>query len=323
MKTPRSLVFGLVAAVFLFAGLPGVLGLKIACALQWIEHTPQAHAIRNFYKADTATLVSGGVASLSDKTVDLGANAETQGLKQYATRKNYRLIYIIVEATYRLVANKAAGITKLSDLKGKRVGTVRGSSAEVFVRQLLASAGLSTSDYTTVTSGVCMKAPCGENTFPTQFRQRKIDAYGLWESTVQLGIQAVGEENVVIFKNPEIYREIYSLYSTTEKLSDPRMRAKIVQFVKALNQSNTIFHNEPERVYESVGQAVKVDVPVLKKVWEDHKWGPGDMGDGLLEFLVREDKYLAQADRRSVMSRAELAKFIDTSVYEEAMKLPG
>jgi len=293
--------------------------LRVACSQSWIEHTPLAYAIKNFYKGDTATIVNGGVASLSDKTVDLGANAETQGLKNYVRNKNYRLIGIIVEVTYRLVANKAAGITTLADLKGKRIGTMAGSSAEVFVRQLLASAGLSQQDYTVVGGDVCMRAPCGANSFPQLLKNRKIDAFGIWETAVELGIEALGEANVAIFKNASVYREVYSLYSTAEKLKDADMRKKIVQFVRALNQTYDVFKNQPDKVYSTVAQTVRVDVPVLKKVWDDHKWGPGSLGNDLIDYLAYEEQYLSKADRRQAFTRADLTKFIDPTVYQDAM----
>lgn len=59
--------------------------LRIASSLQWIEHTPQPYAIKNFYKGSTkANLTSGGVANLGSdpKNFDLAANAETQGLSK-------------------------------------------------------------------------------------------------------------------------------------------------------------------------------------------------------------------------------------------------
>lgn len=294
--------------------------LRVAASQMWLEHTPVAYAIKNFYKGDTATLVSGGVASLSDKTVDLGANAETQGLKNYVRNKNYRLIGIIVEVTYRLVANKAAGINTLADLKGKRIGTIAGSSAEVFINQLLSSAGLSKGQYTTVNGAVCMKAPCGSGTFPQQLKSRSIDAYGVWETAVELGVEALGENNVVIFKNASIYREVYSLYSTDEKLKDAATRQKIVQFVRALNQTYDVFRNQPDKVYSTVGQLIGVDVPVLQKVWDDHKWGPGSLGSDLVDYLEYEEKYLSKADGRQAFTRAELTKFVDPTVYQDAMK---
>lgn len=293
--------------------------LRVAASQSWIEHTPLVYAMQNFYKADTATLVNGGIASLSDKSIDVGANAETQGLKNYASHKNYRLIGIIVEVTYRLVANKAAGIKTLADLKGKRIGTIYGTSSEVFVNQLLASAGIAKGQYTLVNGQVCMRAPCGSGTFPAQFKSKSIDAFGVWETAVQLGIDTVGEENVVVFKNASAYREVYSLYATDEKLKDTAARKKIVQFVRALNQTYDVFRNQPEKVYATVGKLVGVDVPVLQKVWADHVWGPGSLGDSLLEYLQYEEQYLSQADRRKAFTRAELAKFVDPSVYQEAM----
>ncbi|KAK4236292.1 hypothetical protein C8A03DRAFT_45697 [Achaetomium macrosporum] len=298
-------------------------GLKIACSQQWIEHTPLAYAATNFYKADdTASLISGGVPNLADRSVDLAGNAETQGLKNYVQHKNYRLIGIIVEVTYRLVANKAAGIATLADLRGKRIGTIAGTSAEVFVRQLLATgAGLSQTDYTTVNGNVCMREPCAANTFPAQLRDRKIDAFGVWETAVELGIRALGgEDKVVVFKNASVYREVYSLYSTEEKLRDAGTRQRIVQFVRALNQTYEVFRNSPDSVYTTVAQTVGVDVPVLKRVWADHIWGPGRLDKELIDYLEREDQYLARVDRRQPFSRAELERFVDTSVYEEAMQ---
>jgi len=307
--------------LFLFL-LPVVSALKVAFNPQWIEGTPFTYANRNVYKgSDGATAVSGGVTSISNRAVELGGNAATQGLKQYVRNKNYRLIYIVVDVTYRIVANRASGVRNITDLKGKRVGSIPGTSAEVFVRALLGNAGLANSDYTLVSGNVCMKTPCGSGTFPSQLKSKSIDAFGVWETAVELGVEAIGEENAVIFKDPNIYREVYSLYATTENLSNPTTRKKIVEYVKALNTTLEIFRSQPEKVYPTVSQAINVDVPVLRKVWEDHVWGPRSLGDDLVEFLVKEDQLLAKMDRRTAATKAEIKQFIDQSVYEDAGKL--
>ncbi|KAH7117697.1 hypothetical protein B0J11DRAFT_441862 [Dendryphion nanum] len=306
--------------LFLFVLLTfvsSISSLKIATSLQWIEHTPQAYAIKNFYKgSSSASLTSGGVANLgSDKSFDLAANAETQGLKQYANHRNIRLIYMICEARYRIVANKAAGINKLSDLKGKKVGTMSGTSAGVFVSRLLASAGVKENEYTVVSGSVCMKAPCASNTFPSMISSKQIDAFGIWEPAVELGVQALGN-NAITFQNGSVYREMYALYSTTEKLNDPSKRKDIVAFVRALNQTLDVYNKNPESVYKFVASAVGMDSKVVADVWEDHGW-TGILPSDLLDLLVDEDKYLAGKDKRSAASRADLEKFLDTSVIEE------
>ncbi|TPX14615.1 uncharacterized protein E0L32_005307 [Thyridium curvatum] len=308
--------FFVVSCLTALASIP-TSALRIASSLQWIEHTPQPYAIKNFYKgSSTATLVSGGVANLgTDRSIDLAANAETQGLKQYASRKNIRLIYIICEASYRLVANKAAGISTLADLKGKRIGTMQGTSAGYFINKLLGTAGLQSSDYRTVSGNVCMKTPCGAGTFPQMLANKQIDGFGIWEPAPELGARAIGD-NAIFFQNYTIYREVYSLYTTQEKLSDPAMRKDILAFVKALNQTLEVFTKADDSVYQFVASKVGMDPEIVKAVWPEHKWS-GRWGPDLLPFITEEDQYLAKTDRRQTMSSADLERFLDTEIIDE------
>jgi ABC-type nitrate/sulfonate/bicarbonate transport system substrate-binding protein len=293
--------------------------LKIASSLQWIEHTPQPYAIKNFFNG-SATLTSGGVANLaSDKSIDLAANAETQGLLQYASHKNIRMIYTIVDVPYRIVANKASGITKLSDLKGKKIGTMPGTSAGYFINQMMANAGLKSGDYTVVSGNVCMKTPCGAGTFPQMISNKQVDAFGIWEPAVELGANALGS-NAVIFQNASIYREVYSLFTTTDKLKDATTRKSIVAFIKALNQALDVFKNNPDKVYQTVASAVGMDAAVVKAVWPVHKWS-GTLASDLVDFMTEEDQYLAKQNGRATTSKTDIAAFVDSSIIQEAAAL--
>jgi ABC-type nitrate/sulfonate/bicarbonate transport system substrate-binding protein len=294
-------------------------GIKIGTSLQWIEHTPQPYAIKNFYKGTSAaSLVSGGVANLgSDTSFDLAANAETQGLKQYASHRNIRLIYMICEVPYRIVADKSRGINTLADLKGKKIGTIPGTSANVFIHNMMTSIGVSDSQWSAVSGNVCMKTPCGSGTFPQQLSSKAVDAFGVWETAPELAAQALGN-NAVIFQNASVYREMYALYTTTQKLNDPAKRKDIVEFVRALNKTLDIFTNKPDdTIYRTVGSAVSVDPGVVKSVWKDHLWTGRWDQKWFLDFLVEEDAYLAGKDRRAAIPKAELEQFLDTSIIDE------
>lgn len=217
---------------------------------------------------------------------------------------------------YRIVANKASGIKTLSDLTGKKIGTIPGTSANVFVARMLDSVGVKENQYTIVSGKVCMKTPCASDTFPSQLQSKSIDAFGVWEPAVELGIKALGEKNTVVFQNASVYREVYSLYSTTEKLKDPAKRKDIVAFVRALNQTLDIYTNKPETVYDFVAKEVGMDESVVKDVWADHKWS-GTWGDDLIELLVQEDQYLSSVDKRGGTSRKDLDTFLDNSIIAE------
>lgn len=80
----RLLILGL--AVFYSAFQAS--GLKIASALNTIEYTPELIASKQFYTG-TTSFVNGGVANIvSDTSIDLAANAETQALRQYAVSRS-------------------------------------------------------------------------------------------------------------------------------------------------------------------------------------------------------------------------------------------
>lgn len=299
--------------------LQPIFTLRIATSLAWIEHTPQPYAIKNFYNGSAATLTSGGASELASKPQDfeLAANAETQGLNQYAQHRNVRMIYVICEVAYRIIADKRKGIRQLSDLKGKTIATFAGSSASVFVHNMMSSVGVEDSQYSTPSGSFCMKAPCASNTLPSELKAGTIDAFGTWEPAVELAAQALGS-NAIIFQNASVYREVYALYSTTDALNNPSKRRDIVAYVRALNKTLDIFANRPKEngIYNYVAKEVGMDATVAETVWSDHKWG-GTLDNGLIDFLVAEDKYLAGKDKRSVTLRKDLEKFLDRSVIAE------
>ena len=165
----------------------------------------------------------------------------------------------------------------------------------------------------------CNSAPCDASTLPGLLAAGAIDAVGLWEPTAQLAVEALGAGGAVTFQNASVYREVYNLHSTAEKLADPAARAAIVAFVRALNQAEKVFAATPELVLPRVAAAVNVSVPTLRAVWADHDWsGPRGLPADLLDVLVEEDKWIARVENRTAMPREVLAGLIDDSVFKEA-----
>ncbi|KAK4644037.1 hypothetical protein QC761_301200 [Podospora bellae-mahoneyi] len=300
--------------------VPAAAVLTISAALNVIEYVPLLTTSEDYYNS-SAIFVNGGVAPLvRNSSIDLGANAETQALRNYANNTSLRIIWNIAEVPYRLVANRAAGISSLSDLKGKRVGTINGTSAGYFVEQLLKTVGLEYGDYQTIAGNICHEAPCGNKTFPDMLARGEVDAFGIWEPTLQLGIDALPTGQTVVFQDRKVYREIYNLHSTKEKLADKKKRKEIVVFLKNLIKAQSVFEEEPEKVYARVSAAVNVRVPLLEKVWRVHDWS-GGIPEDLVDVLGEEEKYVARVDNRAASSREHVAKMVDGSVLVEALAL--
>lgn len=150
--------------------------LRIAGNLQVIEYTPELIASQDYFNGSTVSFINGGAATIvTDTSIDLAANAETQALRQFSSHKNLRIIYTVAEVYYRIVANKKT-ISSVKDLKGKKIATFSGTSAAYFVDKYLASAGLKESDYTIVSGNQCDAAPCGAGTFPYMLEHGSVDA---------------------------------------------------------------------------------------------------------------------------------------------------
>ncbi|KAK0130085.1 hypothetical protein ONS96_000620 [Cadophora gregata f. sp. sojae] len=297
-----------------------VFALKIASSTATIEYTPEVIAIKDFFQG-SASIINGGIPNLfSDTSIGLASNAETQALRNFASHKNLRAIYTVCEVYYRIVANKKAGsgIASLKDLKGKKIGTMASTSAAYFVQKYLATVGLKESDYTVVAGSTCNSAPCGAGTFPYMLAHGTVDAVGMWEPTLELSAQALGA-NAIIFQDRSVYREVFNLHTTAEKLKDATTRKSIVAYLKALNQAEALYRDTPDKVYSRVASTLNMNVTLLKSVWPIHSFN-GTLAADLLDVMVEEDAWVAKTGRRGTISRSDLATMIDDSVLKEALQ---
>ncbi|AGP38360.1 ABC transporter substrate-binding protein [Sorangium cellulosum] len=294
--------------------------LKITSDMASIEFTPVLIASQDFYPGE-ATVDSGGIVGLlNDDSIDLGTNAETQTLRQSVAHPNLRIIFTVTETFYRIVANRAAGISALADLRGKRIGTIPNTSAAYFVDKYLGTVGLTADDYTIVPGGICISTPCGANTLPSLMERGDVDAVALWEPSSELAKEVLGSD-AIVFQDRSLYREIVNLHSTAEKLADPEKRRGIVELVRALARAQELYRTEPEAVWPRISEAIGIEPSVLEAVWEDERF-LGTLVPDILDVLEEEEPWVAAQTGRAPRTRAELAPLVDDSVMKEALGLP-
>ena len=84
---------------------------------------------------------------LNAGSIDLGSTAGSAALVARINGNPIKAVYVYSAPEWTaLVTRKDSGITKLGDLKGKRVAVTRGTDPHVFLIRALASAGLSEKD---------------------------------------------------------------------------------------------------------------------------------------------------------------------------------
>ncbi len=320
--------FGLAVAAALAIAVPaqaqhGAGPIAIHGNLQTFEIAPVLLAAETFYPGK-ATVKMGSLANLvgeppvpgfgEDGEADLATNAETQLLRYSVRHPNLRIVLGVSEGLYRIVARRSAGIESVADLKGKRVATIAQTSAGYFLVKMLEREGLGIDDVEVVPI-----VPLSGMT--EALAKREVDAVVIWEPESEKSAQALGED-LIEFSGEGVYRELFNLNSTAEKLADPETRARIVWFVYSVIFAVDAIETDPAAAQALVAQAGGFPADEVLASWKHHRF-TADFPADLLDVLVEEELWLAERDNRPARSRDELATLIDTSVFDEAVALAG
>ena len=257
-------------------------------------------------------VIDGGVRTVALKGAHAAGNATTQMLRVLGDNPNVRLLFTLVDGNYRIVAKRSAGISRLADLKGKRIVVPRNTSANYFLVAMLRTAGLQESDVTLVTAPATAMAAA--------MVKGEADAISMWEPESENAVRAIGKD-AIIFQDNKVYRELYSVYSTTDVISDPRRRKELVAFVRATLAAAGDLQKDPKRYFPLISEKTKHPQDQITRSWEHHGF-PLRVAPDLLDLITEEEKWVAAQQNRTPRSRAELAGFIDTTILKEAQGRP-
>lgn len=259
--------------------------------------------------SDLASLTSTGQA-------DLATNSETQALRGSVRHPDLRFIFTVAECPYRIVARRSVGIARIEDLRGKRVGTQRESSAEFFLDAMLRTVGLTASDVRLAHFMAHTDNPVSR--LPGALAAGEIDAVALWEPQVERAKAAVGTD-AIEFRDPAVYTEKFNLCTRQSHLDDPDRRARIVAFVRALADAARQLSARPESGWTLVARAAGLSLETVRAAWPNLRY-PGTLAPDLLDVFTRQEPWIARLQNRAPRGREELARLIDASVAREALR---
>ena len=299
--------------------------LRIYGNLSLLEMAPVLLAAAQTYSGKTM-VEHGSVMALWGRTSDLASlgsagqadvatNSETQALRASVEHPDLRFIFTVAECPYRIVARRSAGITRLADLRGKRVGTQLNSSAAYFLDSMLRSAGLTAEDVISVPFMAKTQAPL--TLLPEALSSGRLDAVALWEPQVQRAKLSIASD-AIEFYDPAVYTEKFNLCTTQANLDNRPLRQRIVAFVRALIAAVQRLKHEPQVGWGLVAQAAELDIETVSSAWPYLDY-PGTLATDLIDIFERQDVWIAKVQGRAPRTRDTLSKLIDDSVLREAL----
>jgi NitT/TauT family transport system substrate-binding protein len=274
-----------------------------------IELSPVLVAANGIYPGPIS-VTNGGIPNIMDGSADVATNAETQLLRQSVDDPNLRVIFTVAESFYRIVARKSAGISKVSDLKGKRITTPRNTSADYYLARMLATANLTEADVTIVPI-----TPVTE--MSVALKDRRVDAIAMWEPESERAIAALGND-VIVLQDRSVYRELFNLNTSTKVLADPAKRRAVVEFVRALITSSERLRARPQEFWPTIAMKLNYPQELVSKSWPELRFAGGMVSD-LLDVMEREEVWVARERNRSPRTRAQLGTLIDPTLLLDAV----
>lgn len=220
-----------------------------------------------------------------------------------------------------LVVRPDSGISKLTDLKGKRIGVTRGSSGDFSLHAMMKKVGLTEDDVEIVDLSVTNLMPA--------FNKGAIDGAVYWEPWQGLMRKAGGRQ---IATDSDVGVKMAILWLARTEWLDQNPDAT-QQVLKAIDQATNTIENNPEQAAKHLASGVSVDEDLAFKViteeasWPtmEEQWKQGyvlsinpksiSQGTGLVDSLNDMSEY--QQSVGAVDTPPDIPAAIDTGPLEK------
>jgi NitT/TauT family transport system substrate-binding protein len=195
--------------------------------------------------------------------LDLATATEFAGVRHGLERADFRIISILDQAQDQyLVARRDRGITKLSDLRNKRIGVARNTSSDYYLHLLLILEKIRSEDIQVV------------NLLPLEqvkaVTKGDVDAIMIWEPFATMVKQEMGT-NAVSWEGQSGQDEYWLLLSTAG-IVEQKSRA-IRRFLAALASAEDLIKNNEIESIEIVSN--QLNNRNLALLWKNHRFGLG------------------------------------------------
>jgi ABC-type nitrate/sulfonate/bicarbonate transport system substrate-binding protein len=183
----------------------------------------------------------------------------------------------------KIIANRDRGIETPSDLVGKKVGIVPGSSSQFFLDFYLANNGISTEDVMTETLGPEKMAQA--------LAAHRVDAVSVWEPFGFDSMTGLGDRSVLL-PHDRIYRETFNLVVSRDFAE--KNKAVLEKTLRALQKALGYIHEHREDAQSIIAAELDQDAAFIRLIWDDFDFGL-QLDQSLLMTMEDQAKWAIKA----------------------------
>jgi ABC-type nitrate/sulfonate/bicarbonate transport system substrate-binding protein len=222
---------------------------------------------------------------LADGQVDVATAAELQVVAGAATRHDLAIVATISASSYqiKLVARRSAHVMEAPQVRGKRIGTVPGSSAQYFLDSWLV--------FNDIQPDAVHLVGLAPDQLVPALEARDIDAVVIWEPLAAQAAQALGGD-AITFASPRVYTQHFNLVSSRTTIA--RRDADIARLLRALVKAQHIIEDEPAAARALLAERLHLAPAVAATVMEGQDYRVR-LDQSLVTTMQGEARWLKRA----------------------------
>jgi ABC-type nitrate/sulfonate/bicarbonate transport system substrate-binding protein len=246
---------------------------------------------------------------LTEDTVNLATAADLPVALASFVRKDLAVIGTISASSHqiKLVARRSAGISGPEHMRGKRMATVHGTSAQYFLDSWLLFHGIENQPVRPVSMR--------PDDLGTALQNRDVDAIAIWEPLASNALKALGDDGLAL-PNPRIYTQHFTLV-TTQADANAR-RAELVKLLRALVRAQQLVREQPDMAAQLLVRRLNIDAAAAQAMLKEQDYRVR-LDQSLISTLSGELRWAVRENQ--VKPDSELPnplRMVDSSLLREA-----
>ncbi len=246
---------------------------------------------------------------LLDREVQMTASTELPVVMSSFSHSSHAIVASIASSArnIRIVGRKSSGVAEPSQLAGKRIGVIVGTSSHYFLDAYLLFYGLDPKK-------IQLVGLQPENILAA-IQRREIDAFAGYSRHIFPILKALGSD-AALLSDPRIYTETYNLVVDRKTLA--QREAEIVKVLRALASAERFIIDHPQRAKELIHTRTRLDAADIDSIFPSFNYRL-TLDQSLVSAMEGQARWALREGHVSAVKSPNFLNFIEAAPLRKAL----
>ncbi|MDH5394155.1 MAG: ABC transporter substrate-binding protein [Gammaproteobacteria bacterium] len=248
------------------------------------------------------------IKALFSGDAEIATSSEAVVMFNSFKRQDFSLFctFVTSDNDVKILTHTDSGILNLQQLKGKKVGTILGSSAHFFLSQTLLMNGINSKD-------VHISSVNPENSYK-MLNKQNLDAIVTWEPHAYLGKKELGNKARFI-EHDRVYIETFNAISMRDYAENNA--DKLASVTRSLIKATDFIKKHPLISQNIIAKNLNKEAHIITATWKDYSFSIS-LDQWLLTSLEAEARWAIEQNFTTAKDVPDYTEFINIAPLKKA-----